>query len=171
MFVFSQPIEMNTVVPVYSFCPWIGPSFTNTVPGTDPLPASRFPSYLTTKLTSAPDMLSGGAVELIFIAWFVSDPAVPMSFQSSPSGTTTTAATSTISGSLSCDGTELKLADDPQIQLKYTRVWNGPPTIANCILSVTFTSTGGGTELDTFNAWVTSIILEGYTRRMLLTTA
>lgn len=137
------------------------PGFTTTIHGI----TCPSPSYHTTKLTSAPDMRSGGTVELIFTLQLI--------LQNSSSEITTPWITPqltinakyALSGSLHCDGTELKLADGLQMQYTIKVGWVNPgdPGIYWRVKSVSpVISNSNGTVLDTFNTWATGFIVESF---------
>lgn len=121
-------------------------NFTTPIPGTH-----TPPSYHTTKLTPAPDMLSGGTVDLTFtlhltladynFTWGSStwDPEITKNY------------TYALSGSIQCDGTELKLPDN----LRMFRKLVASKAHFNSTSSISYAD---GSTLDPFSAWAAAFI-------------
>lgn len=140
---------MSTVFPLTPF------GYTTTVPGTA---APRFPSYQTTKLTTAPDMLTGGAVDLVFtLQLHLESSSAAFTLSLSNNSKISATAEYALSGSIRCGEAERKLTDNLRVTTA-VEAWATSGSHGKTVK--TNISNADGTELDMFSAWAVGFIME-----------
>lgn len=133
--------------PALNIIPIDPTNFTTTIPGTN----APLPSYHTTKLTPTPDMLSGGTVELIFTRQLTVENFSNTWRPDRLNPANVTNLTYTLSGSIGCGGTDLKLSYNLRVVGDST-TWSGGSS------KTIITTNADGTKLDSFGIWVARFV-------------